>query len=249
MSVEQGFLISDMLLPLAGAVVIVMALLLRGLCRVLKVAPESLVGVQAKPTPFASRKEYLAAAAEMDLEQFVECAYVTPADVKYAQCSESKIAREKLRKLADRLEHSSRMKKLKRIYQESHPAEGPGQDMPKEGMDVDGGLPRKPRCWYRGEDNGKLIMFVRSSNDNTGIFLERSVVGEDFQVLYLWSEVELALPREGETWIWNSCAKHGFTNGGTTFVVIAGPFVGDGLAGQWVLCGCLAPVEFGKGKV
>lgn len=316
--------VMDLALPIAGGILFVSTLLLGLICKLAKMAPESLVGVKALPTPFASRKEYLTAALEMDLDEFLKRAHVTPTHIKYS-CPEQKVARENLARLKWRLERDGDLKfghggmtedHLPDIKQTVTPdIQGPNEvsqvvnnvidkfsrglgnfrelnelraqafdhlskaEVLKRGFGpcpvgaqgmtglvgipgVPGGIgcispdtrmvgifPRKQGCWYRSHDGDRLIMLVRFLNDNTGSFLDRVNSFGEFTATYLWSEVELALPRLGEKWRWRPCSEHGVVYEAVTFVVTPETPLQDSSSNKYVLCGCLVPFEFGKGKI
>ncbi len=78
MTWEQSGL--DFIYP-AVIVILAMVFLLRGLCRLAKTAPERLIGVKPSVRAFETWEEYRVARVEMDLEQFLDCARITPPSI------------------------------------------------------------------------------------------------------------------------------------------------------------------------
>jgi hypothetical protein len=179
--------------------------------------------------PFASRQEYLAAAAEMDLELFLERARLTPPSV---------------------IERRVALEAKDFVWTEAKKPSGDSGPVGPVGAPGEIG-PRGVGAWYRVKRSGKLVCLLQSQMKyGFGLY----ATGPSESVAYHESDLEIAIPRMGESW-WKSLCNNphnysgdeslGWTYWSIVYRVNASPV---SPAAEAARCGCLVPVNFGKAE-
>lgn len=250
----------DYLFP-AICVVILVALLIRALCTFTKTSPESLIGISPRIRPFETREEYLKARLEMDLETFLERASVTPTHVKgktegladrepgRVDVTIKKVSGAGFRPPADiqgfpgyvygagGSAGSSVTGMAGGIRGDAgHPG---AAGIPGIGGECDG-IHIKVGAWYRTKRTGELL-HLSEHRGNIGWFNGKDGIGR----YAFYRDVELAIPRCGESWEMKPCAMHGET--ACKFIQTNRDRIVTEFLKASLLCGCLVPYEFGLG--
>lgn len=176
-----------------------------------------LTGVVPYP-PFKSRSEYLEAALEMNLEEFIERAKVTPREVT------QKLPAPKFRMATP---------------EEAHLV---GGVMPRPNPIAEQVDPKVGK-WFRTKGRGCLIRYSGPSG-----FIGWSVYETPVHCHLKDADLEPAYPKSGEWWEKLRCAQTHLAPG-ISFVAGVQKWGRNDLeAAEAVKCGCLVPINFGKGE-
>lgn len=285
MILEQGGSIPDFYYPV-GIVLLAMAFLLRGLCRLSKTDPERLIGVKPSVTPFETREEFLKARVEMNLEDFLDKAWITPPCITHTkQCIDIQNLRKKaepalpddmaspwiikdllpggcggsalppggaagytpqdLRGVATTDMSGAILFNANNIIEKFSKAleKEIAVNKPEPVFEISHGVRVKTGCWYRLRETGELMRLHGYDSIRDRALFD---LGGFLRYAGPFSNVELALPKEGEAWTLKPCSEHYPAVLQRSFVM---PFTFSEAWEREILCGCLEPLEFGKGKI
>jgi len=117
------------------------------------------------------------------------------------------------------------------------PAPAPAAERPGSG---------RPGGWYRCLQGPLVVLLDEECAEGSGRFIFR---GDAPAAVLPWSSVGFARPVPGEWWVTRKCAEHG--GDGRAFLVAEAmvALADNENVAKWVACGCLAPLNFGKGPV
>ncbi len=213
------------------------------------------VPVKRDASGFRTHEEYLEARRSMNLGDFLDRAYATPEKVKREARNEAYLqtggagsdgadgigfmassvggVRQgggSASSLSDLLGHQQQLSLLKAVRLDATTSMGTFAS------------PRPHSTkWCRRKADGALLMAVSIGPSKGSLCHLIDVMGND--IYQFLGDLEVATPKAGEWWIWNACDRH-------SWIQPVGPIIMHrdvpNTEGN-VSCGCLAPVNYGKG--
>ncbi len=218
MDFDKPAFLMNVLMPAGMTIAAVMALL-RWLGAAARISPEAMIGLKPQIRPFETREEFLKARMEMDLEDFLDRASVTPSELKCGAVTPSSTV-----DLA-----ASVMK-----FFESPAMGGAGSPAP------DVILPKVGR-YYRTKQLGELVCLKRTGSHPVIWYATRS---SGVETPCWMSDLKVAYPMAGEFWESILCLGH-MPIPKTIFYENEDCL--SQMVKEKVECGCFVPSNFGKG--
>ncbi len=219
MDFDKPAFLMNVLMPAGMTIAAVMALL-RWLGAAARISPEAMIGLKPQIRPFETREEFLKARMEMDLEDFLDRANVTPGTLKYGVVTP-------LPPIFDLASYVKNFVEFPLVGRAGSP--GPGAVVPRVGR------------YYRFSMIGKLVC-LRRPGPHLSTWYTSDGSGVEFSHFLI--DLKLAYPRSGEYWESLRCQKHCPM---PKSKIHEDEDCLSPAVREMVECGCFVPSNFGKG--